>query len=205
MRFPAQSVRPLGDRGGQLEIHVAGKRPGQCHSLGEECVPLWSMPEVDIRGRHGGQKVRADRRLSCQGGVQVAAASLQQVARGELVAHRMLRIGGLEQLYQEFTHGPLLRRLRRRQPSAVGRHPRLPGRPRQPRCQRQPNRQRRSDTKPVAPHELGRPVAPGVRPRRDRQSSQITPDIARELLHGGIAPIGLLPERRKNDRVEVAA
>ena len=62
----------------------------------------------------------------------------------------------------------------------------------------------RDDGRAIAPHELGRPVAPRVLPRDDGQAGEVAAHVLGELIHRGIAPPRLLAERLEDDVVEIA-
>src|SRR4051794_35814281 len=57
----------------------------------------------------------------------------------------------------------------------------------------------------IAPEKLAASISVGVLSSDHRQVAQVTADVRRKLLHGGISPLRLLAECHQNDVVQVAS
>ncbi len=58
--------------------------------------------------------------------------------------------------------------------------------------------------KRVAPDEFPKPVTEGILARKDRQAHQVAAYVLRELLHGGVAPRGILVQGPFENTIQIS-
>ena len=71
--------------------------------------------------------------------------------------------------------------------------------------QRQQGPRRQCHANAMTPHELAGAVKRAVAPRRDRQATQVMPQVFGQSFDGGITPLRFAFERLEHDGVEIAA
>jgi hypothetical protein len=166
---------------------------------------LLVQPQLAVDGAHRAEQARLRQRLPGQFTPDALAAGVEDLARGDRVAARLVGIGDLEQPDQEARHLPRGLGFHARAPLGVDGADHAGGRAGDP---EQDGGQRHGacrDTGAVAAHELPHAIACRRRPGIDRLVLQVPPYIVGQGAGRGIATLAVLLERHHRDPVEVAA
>ncbi len=169
-----------------------------------DAAPGLANADVDFaeRAQQAGLDLRL--RLRDRHGIQARAGLVEQLARTDIAAARLLRIGVLEQTDQEIGDLVCGMRFGARHAFRTQRALALEREPRRGHDDRHNGQRRDSDANAMPAHEFGDAIADAVRPGGKRTSVEITRDVFGQGRRGGVTPRRILVQGAAHDVFQVA-